>query len=127
MRDALHRYRELEVQSSSSEVLVLRLYEAAIRHCRAARAHHGGDNTQELGQAVSQALAIVGELQQALDFEHGGEIAHNLDRLYLFVSDRLVETSVDGRAEAIDEAMLVLEPLCEGWAEIVANCGEAAP
>lgn len=109
------------MQSSRSEVLVLRLYEAVLRHCRSARSHHAEGSTRECGSALAQALAIVAELQRVLDFERGGEIALNLDRLYRFVCDRLIEASIDSRVEAIDEAVLVLEPLHEGWAGLVAG------
>jgi flagellar protein FliS len=127
MSEALGFYRRLELGSSSREVVVLRLFEAALRHCRSAREHQREGRVRERSQAASKALAIVGELQRVLDFERGGEIARELDRLYLFVCDRLVDACLQGRAEAFDEALRVLEPLCEGWSAIAARPPGTAP
>jgi len=119
MNEGFDSYRQLEIGSSSGEVLVLRLYEAALRHGRAALEHARAGSVGERSAAVSKVLAIVGELQQVLDFERGGEIAAQLDRLYAFVSDLLIKASVESRPEGIEEALRILEPLCDGWAELV--------
>jgi len=121
MNDALTSYRQLEIVSSSPEVLVLRLYEAALRHCRTGREHAEAGRVRERNEAATKALAIVGELQQVLDFERGGEIARELDRLYAFASERLVAACVTGGAPALGDALRVLEPLHEGWAGVVAT------
>lgn len=127
MHEAFDSYRQLEIGSSSGEVLVLRLFEAGLRHGRAAVEHSRAGRVGERSAAVSKVLAIVGELQQVLDFEQGGEIAHQLDRLYAFVSTRLIEASVEGRPEKIEEALRILEPLCAAWAELVDRRREDAP
>jgi len=126
MNDALSSYRELEIEGSSPEVLVLRLYEAALRHCRAIREHIDAGRARDRSLAVSKALAIVGELQQVLDFERGGSIARELDRLYTFVSGRLVDAALSADAKAIDDVVRVLEPLWDGWLGMVEGRGADA-
>lgn len=117
------QYRRMEVLTESPEGLVVKLYEAAIRHCRAAVEHHGGGRVAQRGHAISRALAIVAELQHCLDHERGGEIASNLDSLYLFVNDRLLEAHVARRPEAIDEAQRILCELHGAWAEVARRAG----
>ena len=67
---------------------------------------------------IAKALAIVGELQQSLNLEEGGEIARNLDSLYFYVTDRLLEANVRGTVQPLDEASGVLSTLNEAWVEI---------
>lgn len=112
------RYREIQIQTASPVGLVVQMYEGAIRQIRVARSYHEQGRIAERAAAISRALAIVAELRDALDRERGGEIAANLDSLYLFVNERLVEMNVGRRMEAGDEAIAVLEPLREAWAEI---------
>ncbi len=123
-----NRYLEMEIQTATPAMLIVKLYEGAIRHARRAQDLHGRNRFGERGQAISRSLAIVGELQDSLDLEKGGEIADNLRRLYWYVSDRLLDASVSGRMSSIDEAMVVLETLHGAWAEIARSapvCREA--
>lgn len=112
------RYREMEVMTATPEMLVVRLYEGAIRQSRLALEHLGAGRIHERGVALSKVLAIVGELQGCLDFERGGEIARNLDALYVFVSDRLLEANLRGSGAPIEESIRVLETLLSAWVEI---------
>ena len=131
MSDPFSQYRELELRCASPEVLILRLYEGALQHCRLAGEHQRAGRIAERRRSVSQAMAIVGELRRGLDFERGGEIATNLERVYDFVTDRLLETGVQECAEAMDEVVRVLEPLRQAWAELAAApagaCDGASP
>lgn len=115
------RYREMEIRTASPEMLIVKLYEGAVRFIRVARESHNAGRLQERGNAISRALAIVAELQQALNMEVGGDITKNLDALYLFVTDRLLEANAKGRVEALDEAQNVLQELNVAWAEIAKN------
>ena len=64
---------------------------------------------------LTRAMAIVSELQATLDMESGGALADELDRLYLFVRDRLVDASLKPDVKPVDEALRVLKTLREGW------------
>lgn len=112
------RYREMEIRTASPEMLVVKMYEGAIRQVRLAVEHHRAGRIGERGAALSRALAILSELRQALDFERGGEIAANLDQLYRFVSDRLLEANLRGDEEALVWSAEILGSLHEAWAEI---------
>ncbi len=112
------RYTEMEIRTASPEMLVVKMYEGAIRFTRRARESHNAGRVAERGAAISRALAIVSELQNCLNFDQGGEISRNLESLYLFVTDRLLEANMRGRAEALEEALGVLGTLSEAWVEI---------
>ena len=60
----------------------------------------------------------MSELQSTLDMESGGELAAELDRLYLFVRDRLVDASIKQDVKPVDDALRVLRTLREGWVGI---------
>ena len=117
----LERYRQTDVTTTSPVGLIVKLYDGAMRFSLQARGHIEEGRVAERARALSRALAIVNELQCALDLEKGGEIGQNLHDLYDFVSGRLVAANLEGRAEAIDEAVGVLETLADAWRQIAAN------
>jgi len=63
-------------------------------------------------------LAVVAELRHALDHEAGGEISKNLEALYDFVSEQLLEASLQGSATPLEHAERILRELHGAWAEI---------
>ncbi len=119
------RYREVELRTTSPEGLIVKLYEGAIRFARRAREHGEAGRIGERGEAISRSMALVNELRQGLDFEAGGEIARNLEALYIFASDRLLEANLSGQLSELDDAVRVLEPLLEAWREIASPSGSA--
>ncbi len=115
----------MEIRTATPEMIIVKLYEGAMRFIRVAKDAHVGGRLEERGNAISRTLAIVGELQQSLNMDAGGEISRNLDSLYLFVSDRLLEANVKGRIGALDEALAVIGELHTAWVEIARNPPEA--
>jgi flagellar protein FliS len=108
----------MEIRTATPEMLVVKLYEGALRFIRAARAHQEAGHIAGRATAIAKALAIVNELQHSLDLEQGGEIAHNLDSLYFFVTDRLLEANLRGTLPPLDVATSILSTLNEAWIEI---------
>jgi len=113
-----HRYQQMDISTASPEAIVAKLFQGAIRHARRARDLEESSDLPARGQAISKAVAIVGELRSSLDHERGGEIATNLSRLYNFVIDRLTEANLRRAAQPIDEALTVLSTLEEAWSEL---------
>lgn len=103
----------MDVATASPEALVMKLMDRALFHLRVVEKSQS--STEERCNALAKALAIVTELRNVLDLERGGEIANNLDALYEFVIDRLVQANLRGSDQPAVEARRVLEPLAEGW------------
>lgn len=124
----LDQYRETEIRTASPEMLVVKMYEGAIRFARQAIDMNESGRLVERGNALSRCMAIVSELRNSLDHEQGAEIAANLERLYNFVSERLLDANLQGRSESIQEAVRVLEVLLSAWVEIAnGKKAEATP
>lgn len=116
-------YRNTSVQSSSPVELVVLLYDGAITQLSAARAAGDRNDAPARSTGISRALAIVAELQATLNLQEGGEIASSLDNLYVFVTGRLVDAMVGNDSAALDEAVRVLKPLRDGWAQMASTPG----
>ena len=108
----------MEIRTATPEMVIVKLYEGALRFLRQARECQQSGEVAGRAAAIAKTLAIVSELQQSLNLEEGGEVARNLDSLYFYVTDRLLEANVRGSLQPIDEASSVLTTLNEAWVEI---------
>jgi flagellar protein FliS len=115
---AADAYRRVEVETRTPLELVTMLYDGALRFVSESRAAHERGDIAARGAAVSRALAIVGELQGTLNFEKGGAIADDLNRLYAYVQERLITITTKGDLTACDEVHKLLKPLRDSWAEL---------
>ncbi len=124
-------YRQMELQTASPVQLVVRLYEGALRHLREAQAHHEASRVKDRSESLSRGLAIVSELRSSLDMERGGEVARNLDALYDFAIERLIQTNLRSDAAGLDEVIPIFEELHGAWSELARrppeDAGETGP
>ncbi|HYR85258.1 MAG TPA: flagellar export chaperone FliS [Terriglobia bacterium] len=116
----LSKYEDTAVQTSSPEKLVVLLYEGAIRFLRQAATATQSRNIEQKRQSVDRALAVIQHLQSTLDRDKGGDVAVTLDRLYIYITSRIVEGSGKLQVAPFEEAIKLLSTLLSGW-EGIAN------
>ena len=75
--------------------------------------------------ATRKVAAVVDVLHMSLDHDRGGEIAGNLERLYLYFTKRLCDINIKNDPAICDELMARLAELRDGW-RVVAT-GRDAP
>ena len=119
-------YRRVEAESRSPIELVVMLYDGALRFVADARDAHQGQDLIRRARAVSRAMAIVAELQNTLNVRDGGAIGIELDRLYTYISSRLVAVNATGDAAVLDEITKLLLPLRDAWAQITPGTPKGA-
>ncbi len=118
---AANHYIQTQVKSSSPLELVVLLYDGALRATHAATEALGQRDIPARRAAMSKAMAFVSELQGTLDMDKGGDIAVELDRLYTWMTDRLVEATVRQDAAPIQEVRKVLTTLRDAWHQVATN------
>jgi flagellar protein FliS len=129
---AAHAYAriglETGVAAASPQRLVVMLYDGALAAIAEARRHRAAGQTALRGRAIGKALAIVAEgLRASLDTGRGGDIAHQLSDLYLYIEMRLFMANSTGRVEPLDEAGALLADLREAWVALAENGPRPAP
>lgn len=70
------------------------------------------------GDAVSRAIAIVLTLQGSLDFEHGGEVAHNLARIYDWLRRTLLTSLREPNEDNLRSAARIAADFHDAWRRI---------
>ena len=112
------QYRRAAAHSATPVGLVVLLYEAALDSLyRAVRAQEAG-NIEERTTHLNRVLAVLGELQAALDFERGGEVARSLRDFYHFAHARLLEGSVRSSKEILVQVTEQFRLLRDAWQQV---------
>lgn len=76
-----------------------------------------GDLAQK-ARYISKASAIIVALRSSLDLKVDSEVPDNLNALYEYMTDRLVDASVDKDTNAIDEVADLFREIKSAWDEI---------
>ncbi len=119
MKNAYAKYKTTSVQSASREKILLMLYEGAIRFIKQAMSAIDKKDIAERGMNIGRAFDIINELNNTLNHEAGGDIASNLEQLYMFVSEQLTKSNATGQKKPLEDALKVLETLYSGWVEAI--------
>lgn len=114
----LKTYKQTEINAADSVKVVSMLYDGAVNFLKVARGKLQHGDIAGKGLYVGKTTAIVTELSVALNMETGGEVAKNLDRLYDYVIDRLMQGHLKNDLTAFDDAERVLDTLRSGWKEM---------
>jgi flagellar protein FliS len=118
-RNALRQYSSVGVSTAVEEAsphrLIQMLMEGALARIAAAIGHIERGEVAEKGRSIGLAVSIIGGLQGSLDAKAGGEIAENLDRLYDYMTRRLVEANVGSDRGALEEVQRLLGSLKSAW------------
>jgi len=111
----LGQYERTSVESATKEELVVLCYEKTIQFLGQAQRYYADREYAKKGLALQKALNIINELQSSLDFENGGQIARNLDRIYAYVTQRLLLADFNMDLPVFDEAIRMLDELKQAW------------
>tara|TARA_Y100000592_G_scaffold71499_1_gene111307 strand:- start:12 stop:437 length:426 start_codon:yes stop_codon:yes gene_type:complete len=117
---SVHAYRQTRVKTASQGRIIVMLYDEAIRQIDDATAllETGTKQLDKVNNGIVKAQDIVTELMVALDMEQGGEIAHNLFRLYMYFNDRLMEGNVQKDVAPLKEIRGLMASLRDAWKQI---------
>ena len=121
MTNPYKQYQKTQVVTASREKILLMLYEGAIRFTKQARVAMNEKKIAEKGKAISKATAILSELMATLDFKVGGQLAQDLENLYIFMIDKLIEANVHNKVECLDDVERLLNTLYSAWKDVVEN------
>ena len=111
------QYRS-DVEIASPHRLIDMLYQGAIERIVQAKGAMQYGNTELKGKKINSAVSIVGGLRESLDVDSGGDLAHNLDNLYVYIQRVLANAHLKNDESLLDEAMTLLGDMQHAWKQI---------
>ena len=95
--------------------LIQMLFDGLTESLASAKGHIMNNSIEEKSKSISRAGRIVVGLQGALDFERGGELAQNLNELYVYVTRRLFHVNAYNDLAALEEVQSLIKDIADAW------------
>jgi flagellar protein FliS len=118
---ALARYGAVKVTTSTPGQVLVMLYDGLLRFLRDAQAAMTAKERVKCGEKLSRANAILAELLGTLDASQNPALCANLQSLYVFSMNHLLQANIKQNPDMIGEIVTVLTPLREAWAKAVGS------
>lgn len=106
------------VTDASPHQLVQMLLDGALGKIAVVKGLMGRGEVVKKGEALGQAISIVGGLRSSLDLSAGGELAANLDDLYEYIERRLLQANLNNDVSILDEVSALLHEVKTAWESI---------
>jgi flagellar protein FliS len=113
--NAARRYRQTQATTASREEILLMLYDGALRFLDEAVDAFRRADPAAAGGRIGKVLAIVAELQGALDYRASAELCRTLDSLYMYITQRLLEANQHRSVRHLEEVRELLASLHATW------------
>ncbi len=113
------------VATADNVQLIQMLYDGLAESLATARGHIENGNIEDKSKALARAGRIVVGLQGALDFERGGELAHNLNDLYGYLTRRILHVNAYNDLEALAEVSSLVRDISSAWQALPGLLGQS--
>ena len=127
-QSAHDQYKSIEIQTrintASPHEIVHLLLQGARSHIATAQGNIQRKQINEKGEHISKAISILEGLRAGLDRENGGELAVNLDKIYVYVQEILLKANLHNDIEFLAQANQLLGDIHEAWKGIKVEADE---
>ena len=113
------QYTNIHIATVDRGRLLLMLYDGCLKFLKLSKAGLEAKDLPKFARFLSKGQAIISELMLTLDFEKGGEIAKDLDRLYDFMLFYLTEANLEKNPEKIQRVINLLETIAGAYRDVI--------
>lgn len=113
--------RDANIETASPHRLVDMLFEGAIERIVQAKGAIQFKQIELRGKKINAAISIISGLRSNLNFDSGGELAINLDSLYEYIQNILIQAHQNSDEALLDESLTLLGELKLAWVQIASR------
>ena len=113
----LNPYQNTQITTATPERILVLLYDGAIKFTLLAQERMKQKDFAGKGIYIGKALAIVNELMVTLNHEGGGEVAANLEQLYIYLIGEYGQANLHNEVAHLENAHKILVTLRDTWNE----------
>lgn len=114
---AYTQYNNSKVLTASPAELTLMLYDGAIKFCNIAILAVEQKNIEKAHINITKTERIIDYFRQTLDMEY--PVAEDFERVYSYLSKRLVEANIKKDKEILEEVNQHLHAMRDTWKEVM--------
>ena len=115
--NAYAQYNNSKVLTASPAELTLMLYDGAIKFCNIAEVAIEQKDVEKAHINIIKTQRIVDYLRQTLDMKYA--VAKDFERIYVYLSQRLVEANTKKVMEILEEVNTHLRSVRDTWKEVM--------
>lgn len=115
--NAYAQYNNNKIMTASPAELTLMLYEGAIKFCNLAEMGLENKDIEKAHTNIVKVQRIIDYLRQTLDMKY--EVAKDFERIYVYLSKRLVEANMKKDVEILKEVNEHLHSVRDTWKEVM--------
>ncbi len=114
---ALNQYADVSAtdDQASPHRLVQMLMQGALDKMAAAKGQIARSDYAAKSASLSGAMGIIKALKSSLDMTAGGDIAANLNDLYGYMYNKLVDANISNNSSILDEVTSLLSEIKSAW------------
>ncbi len=116
--DAASAYRQASFEHAPPLKILRMLYQGALRFLDQAKELDPAKEPAARNDCLLRADAIVCELRLSLEADVAPDLCDQLERLYLFVEEQILQARERRAHEPIESARQVLQTLLDGWKQV---------
>lgn len=120
-------YKKVEVETNDPIKLVIMLFEGAINFTEKAKKRMMDNQVAEKGILITKVMAIVDELHSSLDLKSGGEVAANMNQIYIYITERLSDANFENDPAILTEVIRHFRVLKDAWVKVYSQEAATAP
>lgn len=128
-KSGIQQYQQMGAYSAAAYAdphqLVQVLMDAALDRMAQAKGAISRSSLVEKAESISKTMLIIDGLRASLDHSSGGDIAANLEALYNYMQQRLLQANIKNDLAALDEVASLLREIRGAWASIPQDVREA--
>ena len=115
--NAFGQYNNSKMLTASPAELTLMLYEGAIKFCNIAITAVESNDVEKSHIYIRKVERIIDYLRQTLDMKY--PVAQDFERIYTYLSQRLIEANVKKDKEILEEVNEHLRTTRDTWKEVM--------
>lgn len=112
---ALNKYKQNTITTSSPEELTLMLYDGAIKFMNIGKYSIEKKDIERTNASLIRAQNIISELNFTLNMDY--EISNEMRDLYDFITARLIDANIEKDIKAIEDALEITYEMRDTWKE----------
>ncbi len=120
-QSSARQYQQAQFQTVDRGQLLLMMFDGGERFLSQAEQKLTGGDVPGFLQSLGRAQAVIAELLSTLDHQKGGEIARNLERLYRFMLDHLLEANLSKSSRHVGQVRRILGIIGGAYREVLRN------
>ena len=111
-------YQQSSARGATPVGQVVALYDTILRDFYRAQAAMEARNIEARTFELNHAIIVIGELQNVLNFERGGEAAMRLKSFYEVARTMILEVSVSPSDEGLKRLIDIFLPVRQAWKQV---------